>query len=89
MPKGLRIGNFPKLVFEKAKRELHITFTATDIILIGDTVHDIRCGKAIGATTIAVTTGMHGDPKVLEAEKPDLLVTSLADPRVSSLFSSK
>lgn len=78
-----------KLVFTKAKRELGEDFAPQDIIVIGDTVYDIRCAKAIGARVIAVTTGMHGDPAVLEKELPDLLVTSLADLRVSSLFSLK
>jgi phosphoglycolate phosphatase len=76
-----------KLVFEKAKKELGIHIESKDIVVIGDTVHDIRCGKAIGATTVAVTTGMHGDPAVLERENPDILVDSLMDPRVLSLFS--
>lgn len=75
-----------KLVFEKAKRELRQVFVSKDIVVIGDTIHDIRCGKAIGAVTIAVTTGMHGDPAALEKEKPDLLVDSLADPRVEGVL---
>lgn len=75
-----------KLVFEKAKKELHQEFDPINIVVIGDTVHDIRCGKAIGAVTIAVTTGMHGDPAVLEKEKPDFLVDSLADPRVEGVL---
>lgn len=58
-----------------------------EIVIIGDTIYDIRCGKAIGAYTIAVTTGLHGDPAFLEAEKPDLLVDTLMDPAVLSLFS--
>lgn len=75
-----------KLVFEKAKKELHQDISPEDISVIGDTVHDIRCGKAIGAATIAVTTGMHNDPSVLLGEKPDLLVDSLADLRVEEVL---
>lgn len=75
-----------KLVFEKAKKELHEEFALQDIVVIGDTVHDIRCGKAIGAVTIAVTTGMHGDSSVLETEKPNLLVDTLADSRVEKVL---
>jgi phosphoglycolate phosphatase len=58
-----------------------------EIVIIGDTIYDVRCGKAIGAYTIAVTTGLHGDPASLEAERPDLLVDTLMDPAVLSLFS--
>jgi hypothetical protein len=32
---------------------------------------------------------MHADPKVLKQEQPDLLVDSLLDPQVLSLFSLK
>lgn len=75
-----------KLVFEKAQKQLHQEFAPQDIVVIGDTVHDIRCGKAIGARTIAVTTGMHNDPAVLQTESPDILVDSLADPRVEEVL---
>ena len=76
-----------KGAIEKAKKQLKMKFAPADIIVIGDTVHDIRCGKAIGAVTVAVTTGMHGFWDVLKAENPDILVESLADPQVLSLFS--
>jgi phosphoglycolate phosphatase len=75
-----------KTVFSEAKNYFHTEFSPQDIVVIGDTVHDIRCGKAIGAVTIAVTTGMHADPDVLEAEKPDILATSLMDPAVITYF---
>lgn len=75
------------LTFEKAKRELSWEVDSKDVVVIGDTVYDIRCSKAIGAFTIAVTTGMHGDRGPLAAEKPDILVDSLLDNRVLSLFS--
>lgn len=75
-----------KRVFEATKKELSLDFAPQDIIVIGDTIHDIRCGKAIGAVTIAVTTGMHGDANVLRAEHPDLVVDSLMDPTVLQLL---
>lgn len=75
-----------RLVFERAKKELGWDIQPQDIVVIGDMVHDIRCGKAIGARTIAVTTGMHGDEAILKREKPDLLVSSLADKRVYSVL---
>lgn len=76
-------------VFERAKDELGLVLTPRDITVIGDTVYDIRCGKAIGAYTIAVTTGMHGDRSLLSHENPDLLVDSLMDKSVLALFSLK
>lgn len=71
-----------RLVFNKAQEAFHQTFFSHDIVVIGDTVHDIRCGRAIGAMTIAVTTGYHGAREPLLAEKPDFLVDSLLDKKV-------
>lgn len=77
------------LVFAKAKRQLHVDFAPKDITVIGDTMYDIRCAKAIGAVTIGVTTGYHGVGQALAEEKPDFLVDSLTDKRVLALFSLK
>ena len=71
-----------RLVFEKSTHELHQSFSPNAVVVVGDTVHDIQCGKAIGAATIAVTTGLHGSREPLAAEKPDLLVDSLMEKAV-------
>jgi phosphoglycolate phosphatase len=41
----------------RAKESLGIEFPPERVYIIGDTPHDIACGKAIGAKTIAVATG--------------------------------
>jgi phosphoglycolate phosphatase len=41
----------------RAKEKLGITFPPERVYIIGDTPHDVACGKAIGAKTIAVATG--------------------------------
>jgi phosphoglycolate phosphatase len=46
--------------------------------MVGDTVHDVRAGKAAGLRTCAVTYGI-GDRDDLVAESPDLLLGSLAE----------
>jgi phosphoglycolate phosphatase-like HAD superfamily hydrolase len=46
--------------------------------VIGDTPADIRCGRAIGAKTIAVATGVFAAEE-LEPSRPDHLYESLAD----------
>jgi phosphoglycolate phosphatase-like HAD superfamily hydrolase len=48
------------------------------IIVIGDTPHDIECGRSIHARCVAVPTG-HTSMAVLESARPDLLVATLAD----------
>ena len=48
--------------------------------LSGDTEHDIRCARSIGAYAVAVPTG--GTTRAaLAVEKPDLLLDDLSDAR--------
>jgi phosphoglycolate phosphatase len=51
-------------------------FDAARIDVIGDTGHDIACGKAIGARTIAVATGSWSRER-LSAFEPDFLFDDL------------
>jgi phosphoglycolate phosphatase-like HAD superfamily hydrolase len=49
------------------------------VLVIGDTIADVRAGREAGALTIAVATG--GTPReTLAAESPDLLLNDLSDP---------
>lgn len=73
-------------VFDKARRHFGSTFLAGDIVVIGDTTHDIVCAKAIGAHVIAVTTGMHGNRAELLRKHPTIVVDSLMDKRVLDLL---
>ncbi|MDP3071931.1 MAG: HAD family hydrolase [Opitutaceae bacterium] len=60
-------------------RETHGTdFPAARTWIIGDTPHDIACGRAIGARTLAVATG-GSTLEQLRAHAPDALVETLAD----------
>jgi phosphoglycolate phosphatase len=49
-----------------------------EVIVIGDTQHDINCGRSIGARCVAVATG-HSPAAELAAGRPDVLVKTLAD----------
>lgn len=46
--------------------------------VIGDTPHDVRCARAIGARAVAVATGWHGREE-LRACAPDVLLDDLRD----------
>lgn len=59
-------------------------FAGADVVVIGDTVHDVSAGKAIGAFTVAVSNG-HAAADELKAAGPDLFLSSLRDS--SSLLS--
>jgi phosphoglycolate phosphatase-like HAD superfamily hydrolase len=59
--------------------ELHsVEFMADRVFVIGDTPHDIACGKAIGARTIGVATGRFSLNE-LRACKPTAVFQDLSD----------
>jgi phosphoglycolate phosphatase len=53
-------------------------FLPGQIDVIGDTGHDIACGKALGARTVAVATGSWSRERLAEGE-PDFLFDDLAN----------
>ncbi len=64
---------------QRRAREKHaIDFAAKDIDVIGDTPHDIACGKAIGARTIAVTTGSFSRAQ-LAVHQPDFILADFSE----------
>jgi phosphoglycolate phosphatase-like HAD superfamily hydrolase len=61
-------------------RDRHaVEFTADRTFIIGDTPHDIECGRVIGARTIAVATGRHTVAE-LAAHAPTAVFKDFADP---------
>jgi phosphoglycolate phosphatase-like HAD superfamily hydrolase len=52
--------------------------THGQVVVIGDTLHDITCGRSIGARCVAVPTG-HTSADVLRSGGPDALVATLED----------
>jgi phosphoglycolate phosphatase len=53
-------------------------FSPGQVDVIGDTGHDIGCGKAFGARTIAVATGSWSRERLAE-HRPDFLFDDLAN----------
>ena len=62
----------------RAKETLGIEFPPERVYIIGDTPHDIACGKAIGAKTIAVATGSYSAEQ-LSALNPTHTFADLSD----------
>ena len=48
-----------------------------DCVMVGDSVSDVRAGKAAGAKTVAVLSGLYSR-KELEVEKPDLILKDVS-----------
>lgn len=63
-----------------ARALLHGAYDAAHAYVIGDTPHDISCGKAIGARTVAVATGPSYTLAELEACEPWRAVQELPPP---------
>lgn len=59
-------------------RKLNRRVAGSSFLIIGDTPADIRCARSIGASVIAVATGVH-DQKALSAAEPDVLLSDLSD----------
>jgi phosphoglycolate phosphatase-like HAD superfamily hydrolase len=70
-----RLGQFA----QKRAREAHGTeFQPADIFVIGDTPHDIACGKAIHARSVGVATGRYSRAE-LEAAGADFVFDDMSD----------
>jgi phosphoglycolate phosphatase len=78
-----QLGAFAR---ERAREKHGHDFDSADIDVIGDTGHDIACGKAFGARTIAVATG-GWSRESLAARNPDYLFDDFSEvERVSALL---
>lgn len=71
----------PSLAIERASRFANgRQFSGADVIVIGDTIHDIACARAVGAKVIAVATGMDDEDTLWQAGA-DVVLPSLEDVR--------
>jgi phosphoglycolate phosphatase len=59
-------------------RRFGLNLPADRVVLVGDTPEDVRAGKAIGARTVAVATGIF-DEEALRAAGADLVLKDLSD----------
>ena len=70
--------HLPSLAARRAHALLGHAFAPPDVVVIGDTPHDIDCARAFGAVAIAVTTGQY-TRDALRADRPDHLFDDLSD----------
>lgn len=63
----------------RAQSHVGHSFDSTDdIVIVGDTVHDIACARAVGARSVAVCTGRY-ERHELAKQNPDILLNTLRD----------
>ena len=64
---------------KRASANHAVEFAPENIFVIGDTPHDIECGKAIGAKTIGVATG-NFSVATLQQHQPTAVFADFSDP---------
>ncbi|HUP90066.1 MAG TPA: HAD family hydrolase [Longimicrobiales bacterium] len=57
----------PPVAVERAKATVGRGFEGKDVVVIGDTPSDVRCGEALGVFALGVATGRHSTETLLEA----------------------
>ena len=70
--------SLPAVAVARARERTGRDFTGRSVVIIGDSVHDVACGRSLGARAIAVATGPTPAEK-LRAEGPDALFVDFAD----------
>lgn len=68
----------PPIAVRRAADRLGHDFHGTDVVIIGDSIYDVRCGVPYGATTIAVASGKTS-AETLRAENPTFLFENVDD----------
>lgn len=67
-----------KFASARAAEKHGVSFLPEQIFVIGDTPRDIECGRAIGAKTVAIATGIY-TRDTLSDHSPDFLFDDLSD----------
>ncbi len=68
----------PAVAVRRAEEQTGVRFRGKEVVVIGDTPYDIRCGERLGVRTIAVATGSYGRED-LAACAPDHLFDTLEE----------
>ncbi len=68
----------PALALDRARRALGAEVAGEDLVLVGDSEHDVLCGRSIGARSVAVGTGWT-PPALLKSLRPDAFLDDLSD----------
>ena len=68
----------PAIAVARARERTGRDFSGKSLVIIGDSVHDVACGRSLGARAIAVATGPTPAEK-LAAERPDALFADFSD----------
>src|SRR5215468_6146006 len=62
----------PEVAVRRAREATGRTFAGKAIVIVGDSIHDVACGRSLGVRSVAVATGPTS-AAALGAERPDVL----------------
>jgi phosphoglycolate phosphatase-like HAD superfamily hydrolase len=71
-------AELPPIAVRRATEMFGGSFAPRDIVIVGDSIYDVRCGTPHSATTIAVASGKTSADLLLD-EQPDHFFASLED----------
>jgi phosphoglycolate phosphatase len=70
----------PRIAVDRVREQLGRSFSARDVVIVGDTPADISCARHYGAKVVVVATGFVSYEE-LEKAKPDALFHDFSDHR--------
>jgi len=68
----------PAIALDRARRRIAPSIDGRQLVIIGDSEHDVLCGRSVGARSVAVATGWT-PAAVLRALGPDRLLADFSD----------
>lgn len=72
--------DLPQVAVARAREVTGRSFAGRDVVIVGDTPADIRCGEALGVFTVGVSTGRHQRDELV-AEGADVVFEDFSDTR--------
>lgn len=72
----------PRVAQERARDAVGHTFEGQEIVIVGDSVHDVLCGRDLGVRAVAVATGRTSAERLAEAG-PHALLPDFSDTEAS------
>ncbi len=71
-------SRLPEVAVARAFEATGTTFAGSQIVIVGDSIHDVLCGRHFGVRAVAVATG-RTTQEALRAVEPHALLPSFAD----------
>lgn len=68
----------PAIALDRARQRTGRTHSGKSVVIVGDSVHDVLCGRPLGVRAVAVATGPTPAARLAETG-PDALLESFAD----------